>query len=278
MAANPTVAQPTVVSQPLNVTPERRRLTGFFNLTRNEITLWWRTRRWLVNTITWVAILDGILAIMLGASAGEAAALGLDLSSEGTIVLMTLTLISLAIGAVIIGQGAIIDEKLSGTAAWILSKPASRTAFILAKLIAHSLGLLVTGILIPGAIGFVVLTAVGGSFAIGNFAAALGIAFLNVVFYLAFTLMLGTLSNGRGAAIGLPMAFLLSYQLFLGLAPWLADITPWGFLTNATSRTPSIALVALGQSGLPMMPIVASAIWCVMFTLVALWRFGREEF
>ncbi len=114
MAANPTVAQPTVVAQPLNVTPERRRLTGFFNLTRNEITLWWRTRRWLVNTITWVAILDGILAIMLGASAGEAAALGLDLSSEGTIVLMTLTLISLAIGAVIIGQGAIIDEKSVG--------------------------------------------------------------------------------------------------------------------------------------------------------------------
>jgi ABC-2 type transport system permease protein len=278
MTANPAVAQPTVVSQPLNATPEHRRLTGFFNLLRNENTLWWRTRRWLVNTITWVAILDGILVIMLGASSGETVPGTIDLPFEGTIVFLTLMLVALAIGAVIIGQGAIIDEKQSGTAAWILSKPASRAAFILAKLIAHSLGLLVTGILIPGAIAFVVLTAIGGSFAISNLVAALGIALLNVVFYLALTMMLGTLSNGRGAAIGIPLAFLLSYQLFLGLAPWLATITPWGFLTSATGRTPSIALVALGQSGLPLMPIVATAIWCVLFTAVALWRFGREEF
>lgn len=82
----------------------------------------------------------------------------------------------------------------------------------------------------------VMATAVGGSFAIGNFAAALGIA------------------------------------------PWLADITPWGFLTSATSRTPSIALVALGRAGLPLRPIVATVIWCVLFTAIALWRFGREEF
>jgi ABC-2 type transport system permease protein len=278
MAANPTVAQSAVVSQPLNATPEHRRLTGFFNLIRNENTLWWRTRRWLVNTITWVAVLDGILAIMLGASSGETGPRAIDLPSEGTIVFLTMCLVALAIGAVIIGQGAIIDEKLSGTAAWILSKPASRAAFILAKLIAHSLGLLVTGILVPGAIAFVVLTAAGGSFAIGNFVAALGIAFLNVVFYLSLTILLGTLSNGRGAAIGLPIAFLLGYQLFLGLAPWLAEITPWGFMHGAGSPMPPIALVAFGQSGLPMMPIVASTIWCVVFTIVALWRFGREEF
>jgi ABC-2 type transport system permease protein len=278
MATNTSAAQSAGISQPLNVTPERRRLTGFFNLLRNENTLWWRTRRWLINTITWVAILDGILVIMLSASSGEALPPSFNLSAEGTIVFLTLTLISLAIGAVIIGQGAIIDEKQSGTAAWILSKPASRTAFILAKLIAHSLGLLVTGILIPGAIAFVVLTAVGGSFAIGNYAAALAIALLNVVFYLAFTMMLGTLSNGRGAAIGIPIAFLLAYQLFLGLAPWLANVTPWGFLTSATSRTPSIALVALGRAELPLMPIVATAVWCVLFTAIALWRFGREEF
>jgi ABC-2 type transport system permease protein len=278
MATNTSAAQAAAISHPLNATPEHRRLTGFFNLLRNENTLWWRTRRWLVNTITWVAILDGILVIMLGASSGETLPPSFNLSAEGTIVFLTLTLIALAIGAVIIGQGAIIDEKQSGTAAWILSKPASRTAFILAKLIAHSLGLLVTGILIPGAIAFVVLTAVGGSFAIGNYAAALAIALLNVVFYLAFTMMLGTLSNGRGAAIGIPIAFLLAYQLFLGLAPWLANITPWGFLTSATSRTPSIALVALGRAELPLMPIVATAIWCVLFTAIALWRFGREEF
>ena len=33
-----------------------------------------------------------------------------------------------AIGTVIAMQGSLIDEKKSGTAAWIMSKPVSRTA------------------------------------------------------------------------------------------------------------------------------------------------------
>jgi ABC-2 type transport system permease protein len=187
-------------------------------------------------------------------------------------------LISLAIGATIIGQEAVIDEKRSGTAAWVLSKPVSRAAFILAKLIAHGLGLLVTGVIVPGVIAFIMLTAAGGSPDIGNFAAALGLVFLSTLFYLALTLMLGTQSDGRGAAIGIPIAFVFAYQFFLGLAPWLADITPWGFLAGAGSPVPPIARVALGQATLPLMPIIATTVWCVLFTIVALWRFGREEF
>ena len=253
--------------------------SGFANLLNKETGAWWRTRGWLIQTIIWVAILDGILAILLFATpASDVAASGFELGAEAMIVFLTMGLISLAIGAIIIGQEAIIDEKRSGTAAWVLSKPASRPAFILAKLVAHGLGLLVTGIIVPGVIAVVMLMAAGVSIDIGNFAAALGIVWLSTLFYLSLTLMLGTLSNGRGAAIGIPIAIVFGYQIVLGLAPWLADITPWGFLFGAGSNVPPVARVALGQAGVPTTAIIATIGWCLLFTIVALWRFGREEF
>jgi ABC-2 type transport system permease protein len=253
--------------------------SGFANLLSKEAGAWWRTRGWLIQTIIWVAILDGILAMLLFAapSAEAAGAEGID-HAESTIVFLTIGLISLAIGATIIGQEAVIDEKRSGTAAWVLSKPASRTAFILAKLVAHGLGLLVTGVIIPGVIAFGMITAAGGSIAITNFSAALGLVWLSTLFYLTLTLMLGTLFEGRGAVIAIPIAFVFGYQIFLSLAPWLADITPWGFLFGAGSSVPQVARVALGQAGLPTMPVIATIGWCVLFTIIALWRFGREEF
>jgi hypothetical protein len=90
--------------------------------------------------------------------------------------------------------------------------------------------------------------------------------------------MLGTLFDGRGAVIAIPLAFMFSRDLILGLAPSLADITPWGFLGQGAGSVPSIAQVALGQAALPLAPIIATALWCVLFTVVALWRFEREEF
>lgn len=253
--------------------------SGFATLLSKETGAWWRTRGWLIQTLIWVAILDGLLAILLFvAPESEAATSGLDRGAEALIVFLTMGLISLAIGATIIGQEAIIDEKRSGTAAWVLSKPASRAAFILTKLIAHGFGLLVTGIIVPGVLAVGMLTAAGRTLDLGNFAVGQGLVFVSTLFYLTLTLMLGTLSNARGAVIGIPIAFAFGYQLFLGLAPWLADITPWGFLAGAGSPVPPVARVALGQAGLPTMPVIATITWCVLFTIVALWRFRREEF
>jgi len=62
---------------------------------------------------------------------------------------------ALPIVAIIIAQDAIIGERQSGTAAWVLSKPVSRPAFILSKLVAGAIGLLVTGIVIQGVVAYI---------------------------------------------------------------------------------------------------------------------------
>ncbi len=44
---------------------------GFGNLFRKENGLWWRTRKWLVQTVIWLVLVNGILAVMLLSSQDE---------------------------------------------------------------------------------------------------------------------------------------------------------------------------------------------------------------
>ena len=55
---------------------------------------------------------------------------------------------------------------------------------------------------------------------------------------------------------------------------------PWG-LTNAGSGSglaSSVAVaMALGQS-FSIAPIIATLVWCVLFVVIAVWKFNRDEF
>ncbi len=79
--------------------------------------------------------------------------------------------------------------------------------------------------------------------------------------------------------IGLSLALLLGYQLFPGVAPWLAQIMPWAISTGYGPNTIPLSTRVVLQQPLPTYgPLIATAGWCVLFVAVALWRFQREEF
>jgi ABC-2 type transport system permease protein len=254
---------------------------GFNNLFRKENRDWWGTKAWLVQAIIWTAILIGILATVLFAETGDS-----NLDAGGGRWVMGLTVffaiagIALSIGAIIMGQEEVLDEKRSGTAAWILSKPVSRAAFILAKVAANAIGILIIMILLEGALAYILLSSSRGQpLDLLPYLASLGVLYLNVMFYFLLALMFSAASNSRGAAIGIPMAVLFGYQFIVGLAPWLMEITPWG-LTNPGSGSlkPTLAVaVALGQPISPT-PIIATLLWCSLFVAVAVWKFNRDEF
>jgi len=281
------------------LTPVRDRggLQGFGNLLKKENRSWWKTRTWIVQTIMWMLIVNGLLAMVLfvapraeaeaNQAAGQAAAQsGQEAPPSEPLDLLALTLLftmgalAPAVGVVIIGQEAVIHEKQSGTAAWVLSKPASRSAFILSKITADALGILVTMVIIQGVVAYLQITAATGiRFPIPAFIGGMGMVYLALLFYLALTIMLGTLFNSRGAAIGIPMLLIFGYQLFLGIAPWLARFMPWA-LTISTGETQESLAVALvrGHALADLMPLYATAAWILVFVGVALWRFNREEF
>jgi ABC-2 type transport system permease protein len=250
---------------------ENARLGGFGNMLRKELGEWLGTRRWWVQILIWVLILNGITTIT---ALTEAA------TPEEMLTTVVGTFIGVGIGAIGIGtvitvQGAIAGEKQLGTAAWVMSKPASRSAFILAKMLAYAIGYWITAMIIPAIIFIIVMgRLIPVPIAIGPFLVGLALIALGQLFYLTLTLMLGTFFNSRGPIAGIGITFIMTGLMLKSLIPLpVLIVTPWPLADVAGG-------LALG-SELPSVwpvPIIATILWIVAMTAVALWRFNREEF
>ena len=159
MAANPALQ--------LNSTRERGWLDGFANLFRNENAAWWRTRRWIIHVVLWTVLVNGMLASVLWAPQPQTPAqaqeqAGPDTTNPlvlGTLLFVVVGGLATGTGAIILMQGTILDEKKSGTAEWILSKPVSRSAFIWSKLCANGLAALLIMIVLQGVIAYLLVSA-----------------------------------------------------------------------------------------------------------------------
>jgi hypothetical protein len=248
---------------------------GLANMLTKENFSWWRTRRWWVQCLLWLALLNGAVELNIWGDMAVASA-GMNF--------FLMAGVALPIAVVSLTQDSILGERHAGTAAWVLSKPLRRPAFLLSKLIAYALGFLVTGCLLPGAVLYLQLNLHGmQGIPVPGFAAALGLCFLNLLFYMTLTLMLATLFDGRGPILGITLGILLT-GLFCGLMPstrlthFLAEILPWRFMFPFGADYPLAACVATGAPLPTVTPIIAAPVWCLLFVGVALWRIRREEF
>ncbi len=246
---------------------------GLRNMLRAELGKWFRTNMWWVQSLIWIAVINGILAGILWS--GE----GMD-ANEATALFSVFMGLFPAIAIIIIMQDAIVGEKESGTAAWVLSKPVSRSAFVLSKLFANLLGVLVSMVLLPSLAAYIQL-----SFASGElpdpvkFLEGLSVVYLNLVFYLTLTLMLGAFFNHRGPVIGIPLALAFGQQMILGLLPFLAEVLPWTLVVPfGQVELPIAAAVMQGATPHSMNPLYSALIWVVLFVVLSLWRFEKEEF
>jgi ABC-2 type transport system permease protein len=248
---------------------------GFANLLRKELGEWWGTKMWLIQLIIWVLLLNGIPTIIMSEYASSLDVPIAQQLQEVVGTFLQMQMFAVGIGMVITIQGAIVAEKQLGTAAWVMSKPASRSAFIVSKSVAYIIGFGVTGVLIP-TIVFLLVAIVGFSMPIDipSFLIGLSVSALHLLFYLTLTVMLGTLFNSRGPITGIGIGMLLAGMLLNGIFPLeLQAVTPW--------LLPDVGVGLAFQQPLPdiwFVPIVACAVWVVVFTVVALYRFNREEF
>jgi ABC-2 type transport system permease protein len=185
-----------------------------------------------------------------------------------------------AIAVIIMMQGVLVGEKKSGTAAWVLSKPVSRTAFILAKYIANSFSVLLLFVILPGLVAFIIFSVRMNAMVNPiHFVIALGVIFINQLFYLSLALMLGVLFNNRGPVIGIPLALLFAQQYLIGFLPFLRNFLPWTLIVPIDEKTGSVvANLLAGQPVTSLLTVLFVAIESVVFLAIALWRFKKEEF
>ena len=161
----------------------------------------------------------------------------------------------------------------------MLSKPVSRTAFIVSKLIANSVGVMATMLLFPGLGVYLQITLAGGGWIPPlNFLGGLAILALYQLFFLTLTLMLGTLFSHRAPVIGIPLALAFGQSMILNMIPQLGVVLPWTLIASPDEQVPSITeAIITGAVPASFLPVGSILILIVAFIGIALWRFERED-
>jgi ABC-2 type transport system permease protein len=247
---------------------------GLDNLLSAELGRWFHTKKWWTQILIWAAIVNAILAlVVISEDSGGAAQLAMLFN-------IFLGLFA-TFGVFILMQGAIVGEKQSGTAAWVLSKPVSRSAFLLAKLTANTVGVALTIVLVQGLIAYLLIYAGSGTLLPPlGFLGGLGVQLVHLFFYITLTLMLGAAFSKRGPVIAIPLLFLFVQELLMGFFPILAKLLPWTLVVppDGGEYLSVAAALMTGSQPLSYLPLATTLGASVLFVALALWIFDRLEF
>jgi ABC-2 type transport system permease protein len=216
--AEVTVFHNTAELQPVKVKGWK---IGFANVLNRELERVWNPRAFSIQTLTWLVILNFILGLFIQVDSGGSFA-------SSMAVFMILASAVAPMGAAIVSSGAIIGEKQSGTAAWVLSKPASRTGFIIAKFLAIASAFLVSAVVIQSIVAYSQISMAGRSLVpAGPFLGGVFSVTLAVIFYLSLTLFLGTVFNSRVPVMAIPIALVMAQIFLTGLLGAVLDWLPY---------------------------------------------------
>ncbi len=251
---------------------------GLRNLLQGEYSTWFNSSRWWKHSLMWFSLINVMMLVMIlvANTAGE----------KGPPVLFMYGVfggLSVAVGVMIIMQRVIIGEKMSGTAAWILSKPVTRTAYVIGRLAGNSIAILVTAVLIPGIVLYIMLGLLSGD--IGwltplGFALAVLMTALNAFFWITLVLMMGTITESSNTAIAVPMVLFFTLWLAAIQIPGLIYISPLMLIFSPDpDKINSLAFSFMaGEPVFSWLPLIATGVFSIAFIAAAIKLFNRQEF
>jgi ABC-2 type transport system permease protein len=251
-----------VVFQP---TRDRGWLSGLRPLLRKETQAFWGTRACWVQLGTWTLLIQGLLLNSLARA--HHGAPGTEFISVGVGFIG-------AAGMIVITHNAIVGEKQSGTAAWIMSKPVARSAFILAKFLGVLAGTVTVVVAVEGAIAYAILAASGHSPPSLTYLGVMAAIAIYLLFFAALSLCLGTLFPSRGPVLAIPLLAILAGQLLhLNLAGIAAALLPAGQAVISVSASSGGS-----ARGAAVAVTAVYALLALALLTAAITRFTREEF
>ena len=251
---------------------------GLGNLLQGEYSAWFKSSRWWKHLIMWFSIINLMMIIMM-----IAAAKTIKSGEEGPPVLFMYGIFGgmfVAFGVMIIMQRVLVGEKHAGTAAWSLSKPVTRTAFVTSRLVVNSIAILLTAVIVPGVILYISLglfSDYGWLSPIG-FLAGLLMVSLHTFFWITLVWMMGSLFESSGTVIAIPMALYFILWMGSGTFPWLVYISPLP-LTFASEEMNALSVSFMtGEPVFSWWPLIVTIAYCTIFIAVAIQRFNHQEF
>jgi ABC-2 type transport system permease protein len=238
---------------------------GLGNLLKNDLKMMFTKGKWYIQMLWVLLMTNGIFTIIL--------------YEEGPTEALMLYSIFSAIWPVFsilaVMQKVIIGEKNDGTAAWILSKPVSRESYILSKFISNSIGALIFVTLVPGLVAYLELITIGEmDIDFVKFMASILISYLHVMVYLSLSLMIGSFFSNQRAVLGFGVTLFMAQEFLAGYIPseWL-----YQSLVIPALEVPIAMSIMLDIPIFSYIPIIFSLVSIVVFVILAIWRFNREE-
>jgi ABC-2 type transport system permease protein len=172
--------------------------------------------------------------------------------------------------ALLLAMGSVAWEKERGTAGMILTKPASRAAFLAAKLVAISINLALSVALGCGLAFVYVALLYPTAFPLGGYVAMSLLLWWMLVIFAAITMLGSTITRSAIAAAGIGLVALL----VLGIVGALPLIGPW---MPSSLVGPASDLVLGKDPGFILGPVLFN-IALVPVLFVATWlTFRRQE-
>jgi ABC-2 type transport system permease protein len=286
--AHPEVSRDLILAARQGLLPARGRswLAGFGNMLNKELGEWFHTRFWLWQLIIWILIINGFVAFFLfivpiletfmpGINAAMEQSYGsLPPGGIGITNYFSISVLAGTIGMIILAQDEIIQEQQSGTAAWTLSKPASRQAFVLTKLLSNSIGALIFIVAIPALVlaGEIYLY-LGQMVALLPFLTGVGVLMLDLFYYLSLVILLGVLFESRVKVMGITFGLVFGGMMIANFLPQICYILP-----VTMDKVASLIVLGMPLPDVFISQIISAAVSSLLFVLVALWRFQRKEF
>lgn len=239
-------------------------------LLRKEVVESWRTRRLPAVLIMFITI--GLLAPLTAKYLPEIikAALGDEISvplptptAADAVLQLQKNLGQLgAFAAIVLAMNAVAGEKEHGTAAFVLTKPVRRGAFIGAKLVALGL-VLALAVIAAIMVGWVYTAVLFEPLPIAGWLALAVLSWLGLAVWAAITFFASTVTGSAAAAAGLGIVALIVLSLVSAI-PQIARFLPPALdgpaLALATGNTADLAADTLTTAvGGSVVLLVASA-------------------
>lgn len=172
------------------------------------------------------------------------------------------------IAAILLGMGVIAAEKQRGTAALILTKPVTRSAFIVSKFLAL-MATLATGVLLGCVAGYVYTAILFEPPPVGGYTFFTLLILLSITVYAAITFLGSTVLNSSLAAAGVGLAALV-ITVAMAALPGIGGFMPVGLYAPARD-------IALGgPSENVLMPVIINLI-VVGLALTFAWLSFRRQ-
>ncbi len=256
--------------------PSAPRLPGLGNLVRKDVREWLHSRRlWIVLGVSAFAFvgtaanawINAWARANLPAEPGQVPPRELSLAPMDNLLLALGTQFFL-IAAIFATMSLLLSERESGTLAWTVSKPVSRTSVLLSKWLTATVLLWITAVVVPAATAATVAALYGPPDLGATVLIGIGLLIAIAVF-VAISIAAAVVVPSQAGVAAVGLAMLLVPPLIVGIVPALAPLAP-------TASVDWALRVALGGSASLLVPI-ATIGWLALLFIVSKVRFSRAE-